>query len=924
MRSARKSSIPRLSVNHIAAAALRSDKRGWLSLAAGIFLALFVVSATVLAVEGVITARREKTVRSVGYENCILIDHPQVSDEQLRGSGQFDEIGHIYVTACLKDIQRYIGCYDETAQRLLNRQIAEGRMPLSAGEIAVDESAAEFMRADIKVGDEIVLQLIPLSGAAEERVFTVTGILADQALDPSLWFHDDAGTVANFPSIITSNEESAFATGRTAVHRLMTLRDGVYLQDVMKDNWNRYDGKLFCINEEGYLAHHYDAISFAQRYLNLTTLLMALLGVSLALVAGVGVAQAMESQLARRVEEIGMLRCVGATHRQIRRIFGRQTWLIALGLAPVSAAGGCAFVLALSRLLPDTVAFHPTLKLIAPVVILSIACVWLSSSLPLRRASRAMPMSVIRDTALLRKAGRLKSEPSFKAASLMARRQIILRPARQTGAALMAALSMICAAAGILGAADGLRDVGGADYIITNQDPGYFYRPPFSDRETAGRFLTEGDINQLRALPHMNSVVLTRRMRVNLLMDEAKSYLTLTNPYLAEDNAEWRNRDRRPNENDAAGLLAPTVKAYLGTDKVIAEYDLIVIESSDELMDALSAMVTQGRIDAEALDAGREALVCAPTVCLMERRTNDGRNYSTATEEITKRYYGGWDEIYRWENDAFSAGDTLSIAQIMSPRDAGGDVAPVIGDKTDAQAYAAYLDSCVRFEASVRVGAVLGGIPGDASERFGLSLDDASCLIVTEKGLRAMGLAPRDIYDVSMCLDGYADDAAGEYLSRRVRAIASRAESAYVYDGVQAARSRRGQSARLVTALAAMTLMFFAVTVSLESGSVSRGIRADQRVIGTLRAVGADGGVFARCYGAQIVAGLGAGLIAALAVGASLALIAGGQLPKSAVALSFAAMALLGALLAVFCLIALRITLGETLKKSVVENIREL
>ena len=919
MRSARKSSIPRLSVNHIAAAALRSDKRGWLSLAAGIFLALFVVSATVLAVEGVITARWEKTVRSVGYENCILIDHPQITDEQLRESRQFDQIGHVRVTARLENIQRYIGCYDATAQRLLNRQIIEGRMPASAGEIAVDESAAEFMRADIKVGDEIVLQLIPLSGAAEERVFTVTGILADQALDPSMWYHDDADTVENIPSFITSGEDDAFATGRTAVHRLMTLRDGVYLQDVMKDNWSRYGGKLFCIDEEGYLAHHYDAMSFAQRYLNLTTLLMALLGVSLALVAGVGVAQAMESQLARRVEEIGMLRCVGATRRQIRRIFGRQTWLIALGLAPVSAAGGCAFVLALSRLLPDTVAFHPTLKLIAPVVILSIACIWLSSSLPLRRASRAMPMSVIRDTALLRKAGRVKSEPTFKAASLMARRQIVLRPARQIGAALMAALSMICAAAGILGAADGLRDVGGADYIIINQDPGYFYRLPFSDRETAGRFLTEGDINQLRALPHIKSVVPTRRMRVNLLMNEAKSYLTLANPYLAEDNAEWRNRDR-PNENDDAGLLAPTVQAYLGTDKVIAEYDLIVIESSDELMDALNAMVTQGRIDAEALNAGREALVYAPTVCLMERGTNDGQSYSTATAENARRYDGSWDEIYRWENDAFSAGDTLSIAQIMSPRDA----APVIVDKTDTRAYAAYLDSCVRFEASVRVGAVLGEIPGDAFERFGPPLDDTSCVIVTEKGLRAMGLAPRDIYEVRMGLDGYADDAAGEYLSQRVRAIASRAESAYVYDGVQAARSRREQSARLATALAAMTLMFFAVTVSLESGSVSRGIRADQRVIGTLRAVGADGSVFTRCYGAQIIAGLGAGLIAALAVGAFLALIAGGQLPKSTVALSFAAMALLGALLAVFCLIALRITLGETLKKSVVENIREL
>ncbi|MBO4299720.1 MAG: ABC transporter permease, partial [Clostridia bacterium] len=452
------SPVPRLTINQIAAAALRTDRKAWASLAAGIFLSLFLISATVLSVQGVMLARREKAALKTGWEDCVLLDHPEITDQQLREKGQFDQIGCVYLTARIGDGDKYVGYYDETGAALMNRRALLGRLPEAAGEIALDQDMLEYLRIDAQPGDEITLELTPPDGFAETRRYTLVGVLSELALERRMWSSRDTGRVFAFPNALVSADEPAFTTGRVVVHRLMTFARGANKARIMRNSYEEYEDRLYLVRSDGYLQNWYDVGNELDSLMDVTTLLAILLGLSLVLCAGVGVAQAMEGQLARRVEEIGMLRAVGATRRQIRRIFGRQTWLMALILAPFSLAAGCGFAWGLSRLFPDTALFRPTIGLLAPMLILSIVCIWLSSSLPLRRASRIMPMSVIRDTQLLRKAKRVKSQPSFKPALLLAKRQIRLHPTRQLGAALMALLTLFCAALGVLVAAESLRD----------------------------------------------------------------------------------------------------------------------------------------------------------------------------------------------------------------------------------------------------------------------------------------------------------------------------------------------------------------------------------------------------------------------------------------------------------------------------------
>ena len=72
---------------------------------------------------------------------------------------------------------------------------------------------------------------------------------------------------------------------------------------------------------------------------------------SLLFASGMGIVNAFAANLAERSVQIGMMRAVGATRRQIRRIFGREALLLALLCAPAAIALSCLAVALLLCLL---------------------------------------------------------------------------------------------------------------------------------------------------------------------------------------------------------------------------------------------------------------------------------------------------------------------------------------------------------------------------------------------------------------------------------------------------------------------------------------------------------------------------------------------------------------------------------------------
>ena len=98
----------------------------------------------------------------------------------------------------------------------------------------------------------------------------------------------------------------------------------------------------------------------------------AVLGISLVLSCGVGIAGSMEGVLSKRREEIGVLRALGATRSQIRRMFGRENLILALVVSPISILTSIGAFWILSILLPESIKFSISLWLVIPIAVFSV------------------------------------------------------------------------------------------------------------------------------------------------------------------------------------------------------------------------------------------------------------------------------------------------------------------------------------------------------------------------------------------------------------------------------------------------------------------------------------------------------------------------------------------------------------------------
>lgn len=137
--------MKRLTINRIASAGLRANRKSYLALAAGIFLSIFLVTALCLCVDGLLARREVRVAESVGYADVVLYDKPATHD-QLVQTGYFSQMTELYVTGMVQDSTVAIGYDSPEGAAMLNRRITEGRMPEHAGEIALEPSVLSKLR----------------------------------------------------------------------------------------------------------------------------------------------------------------------------------------------------------------------------------------------------------------------------------------------------------------------------------------------------------------------------------------------------------------------------------------------------------------------------------------------------------------------------------------------------------------------------------------------------------------------------------------------------------------------------------------------------------------------------------------------------------------------------------------------------------
>ena len=914
--------MKKLTYSSMAAARLRANKRQYISLVLGIFLSIFLISTLVLSVYGIYQAELQKRYDKVGYLDMVVFDNPSTTEEIIHSFDEFDRFGHAFISGIVTDKNVYVGYYDEVGFSLMNLNPIEGRLPESAGEIAIEKSALDILEADWQIGDTVELDITPVDGTKEKRSFLLVGYLPERSA--YLTISDNNG-LNQVPAILTSNQEPAFTVGRLGTHWLMGLAKTATLDQAITSFWEKIHDSdwgayndFFGLSISGEQRQYASlgGIIEADREMFVMIAIATALGVSLVLSCCVGIAGAMEGILSKRQEEIGVLRALGATRRQIRRMFGRENLLIALVVSPLSILISIGAVWLLSYALPDSLKFAVNIWLILPIALFSVAVILLSGYLPLVRASKLMPMSVIRDTAMLRRSKGVKSKKEFSATRLIASRQVRFNPTRQFGAALLVGLMLLCSGllAGIVVSYSDYSLGDEAGFEVWNSGTWYYNGHVGYIHNTS---LNKQSISQIRSLPGVKSIGIVRNMTITALLDEVPRYA-----YIETSNAQFGMLD---DEQFEEAMCYPWINAEFWADKweekradylkFLKDYQIpgeayqmviTTIDLNSKTLDKLNPYIESGKINVDAINAGTEVIVLAPEFWIKVQEHSYGTMWWNS-EEAVKNDRNGEGAVRAAWNDCFYAGEELPLVQLYRT-DENGPVS--------------------RLDASPKIGAV---ISDDAGLIYGL-LSDAY-ILTTEQGLENMGLLMEGLWGVNVFLEGDLSIEAEKTLEQQLNAIARRNDGYTVFNRAENYREREAARQQEILLYTAVSILFFSVSVGMIVSSVTRQLNSEGRTIGMLRAVGADEKAILGCYSGKIIASVIGGM------GISFALfliyfliylvdaIGRGYLASSEIRLMIVittTIVVLGLLCLMVCKFLLRFRIREIVNKSIIDNIREL
>lgn len=917
--------MKQLTYSAMASARVRANKRQYLSMVIGIFLSIFLISTLVQSVWGIYQAHLQKRYDTIGYLDIVILDNENadiVTEEAVLETGNYSQLGHAYISGVVTDRNIYVGYYDEAGIELLNLSALEGRMPLRPGEIALERSALDVLDVDWFLGETVELDITPIDGVEETRQFTLVGILPERTVHLE---RIDYNGIGQFPAILTSADEPPFDPGRIANHYMLDFGKTGSISDSLNTYWTKFKdlqvgGAIFGLSitgEQVWWTGTGDFIESNKEMISLILIACILAG-SLILSCGIGISGAMDGVLSKRYEEIGVLRALGATRRQIRKIYGQENLLLAVIISPLSILISIGAVWVLSLLMPESLKFTVNLWLIIPIALVSVLVILISGYLPLALTSKLMPMSIIQDNATLRRSKAIKSKKEFSTSRLITSRQLLLYPTRQIGAALLVALMLLCS--GLLGVIiytfrENVTIQEDAGFAISNSYGGSSWNGITRyDREP----LNKEEISQLRTLNHVKEVRINRELDIFAQVDTVPRYAmtdTVSNNFGMLDDQMFQEAMELRDDQDFYKSHRKEERAeYLqrreeyGFEQEVFQTSIMTVDLTDENVAILRGCLAEGNIDVDAINAGEQVLILAPEIWV--KFYGNGSTTSVSPDDPFFDEYKAEGAVKVAWNNCFRAGQNLPMTQLYSEDDTYSTI--------------------IRNDAEVRVCGILDSLGG-------LPYSNWNCCVVitTEQGLENMGMRMGGLRRIELYLDEELSQDEEDSLERQINAIARRFEGFSIQNRMEQNRERVQAHRQELIVLISVVILFFTVAVAMIVSSVTRQLHSEGQTIGLLRAVGADEKVIFGCYRGKLNAAVFGGLGITMTGGAIFigscwidAIISGFRFwywDVTVLVIIFAAIAIvMAACCWLLCRYILRHRIRDVISMSIIENIKEL
>lgn len=918
----------KLSINTLAMGNLRNRRKQYTVMILGIILAMIFSSTMVFFISSFYETSEEQIRNQMGDATCIVYtghsDFDTFEDAKAQGLISTYGAAHILGYSYHKDenLGTCIGWLDEEAMKLAYHKLEEGSLPQAEGEIALEKTALlRLGYGNAKVGDTIKVTTKIQNGndyyKNAKETYKLTGILKDKKKRLQSYMgggsaYDNmlvAGIVAPETKIKPGGKEKIVVYAKANDNYGLKLYNDLWDHFMMNENSST--SEMLTLD---YASSSLDILLRNDEfYKSLPVLLLTLV---LIITSCVTIVNAWATNLKERRKQIGLLRAVGATKKQIITIFGREAIIISLVAMPISILASYGVVRLLLPMLMEDPIFTSGLKVLPACAIINLLVTMLSALAPLRSAAKITPIQGIRDINNMRvmMLKKVKSAKHFNMPRHLAKRNLMFYKAGKLAVTVVLASSIIitCYGFSVLRYSDSINYESRFDYTLETNQVDY----NDVNWKTHNIGFDHEDVVALRDLPNMTEPIGIASMRAQITIDDYTDYHAIigenngTGKYYLMENADMCSsveemRDAMHNltvdeyYTRAQEKLQRTDDFYTTSLYGFDESGLAILESC----------LLEGSIDAGRLTKGEEVLLAASP------RMNFGTYHFEGESGNTYSFYPDSDERMKRMETLLSA-----------------DCPYHVGDQIEVSVYFykdedQELNNPDQYEKVTKT-FTIGGIldPAKLANQADLHFEEG-CMITTYSGakliypeLKYFNLVVNSEVDIDDATDleltQYMGDIAGQY-NGTVRSACS------------IIREDKESDRIMFLILLCLIIMAIVICASIINNSLTASIRENKRMLGTLRAVGASRRDLTAIYVNQLnnmfLWGTSLGCAITAVIFVSSYLNAKNHI-YAVMGLIFDPWATLIMLVLLYGICAWNLwrTIGKEMKHSIVDNIREL
>lgn len=286
-------------------------------------------------------------------------------------------------------------------------EIEEGRAPEKADEVLVDEVTMELLGLPKKTGQEITLslQVGMADPAAEDRTFTVTGILrADPAMNTGFVVTSEDYLTKYAEEIKAAEREEYAMTGRIDMDVNFSNSFNIQkkLEQVITES-----GYSVTEGDKNYLSSNVNW-AYVSDSAQSDPMTMGAVAGGLFIILLTGyliIYNVFQISVVKDIRYYGLLKTIGTTGRQIRKIVRRQAWKLTVAGIPLGLVTGFFVGKGIVPLVVERSAYQGSDVqvslnpwIFAGAILFSLATVWISTRKPARIAGRVSPIEAVRYT----------------------------------------------------------------------------------------------------------------------------------------------------------------------------------------------------------------------------------------------------------------------------------------------------------------------------------------------------------------------------------------------------------------------------------------------------------------------------------------------------------------------------------------------